>query len=146
MLPCCHAACRVCTSLILLTTSPPAPLKPNQMVLPVAIMICRELFWGVDAMGCRQSCWIRGKGQRSRGTEERSTLHLHLPFLNVDVVHARRNTIFDVQSMHAGEITMSALREWAAASGGAAHKVRLGRLASCPAQALCILRLGMRQS
>ncbi|GFH10306.1 uncharacterized protein HaLaN_05595 [Haematococcus lacustris] len=51
----------VCTTLILLTTSPPAPVTPSAMVVPVALMICREL-------------------------------------------------------------TMSALREWAAASGGAAHK------------------------
>ncbi|KAF5831953.1 phosphatidylglycerophosphate synthase [Dunaliella salina] len=51
----------VTTSLILLTTSPPAPLVPRNVVLPVAIIICRE-------------------------------------------------------------ITMASLREWAAASGGGAHK------------------------
>jgi len=60
----CTRAFQVTTALILLTTSPPAPLAPKQMVLPVAIIICRE-------------------------------------------------------------ITMSSLREWAAASGGGAHKVRL---------------------
>ncbi len=60
----------VSTSLILLTTSPPAHVTARAMVLPVALMICRE-------------------------------------------------------------ITMSALREWAAASGGAAHKVGARCRSSC---------------
>ena len=56
--------CRVSTALVLLTVSPPPPLSSSIMVLPVVIMICRE-------------------------------------------------------------VTMSALREWAASAGGGAHKVRV---------------------
>lgn len=65
--PCCSppCICRVATALVLLTTSPPAPLTDRLMAAPVTIVICRE-------------------------------------------------------------ITMSALREWAAASGGGAHKVSGG--------------------
>lgn len=55
----------VSTTLILLTVSPPPPLGQTHMVLPVVLMICRE-------------------------------------------------------------VCMSALREWAAAAGGAAHKVGMG--------------------
>jgi CDP-diacylglycerol--glycerol-3-phosphate 3-phosphatidyltransferase len=53
----------VTSALILLSLSPPSPIKPEQMAAPVMLIICRE-------------------------------------------------------------ITMSALREWAAAAGGGAHKVR----------------------
>jgi len=50
----------VCTALILLTTSPPPPIPTRIMVLPVAIMVCREITmsslreWAAAAGGSAQ--------------------------------------------------------------------------------------------
>lgn len=57
---------RVCTSLILLTTSPPSPIPTRIMVLPVALMVCREITmsslreWAAAAGGSAQKVGAQG--------------------------------------------------------------------------------------